>query len=359
MNKQERNGGIDILRVLCMVMLIVQHLLGHGWIMQQIDQESWKYALLSSLYSSTLFGVSCFAMISGYVGVKGRYRYTTLILQWLRVICYSALFTLLTLAFDPEAVTRDMLLAGFFPAVKRQYWYFTAYVGCFMAAPMINAAMRQMNRRQAGACLAAMLIIFSGLNLFDVDPFYVAQGKNTLWLIVLYALGAYVGQFGLLKSLSTRALAALTVLSALLAAGVDEIVVRACRMLTGKEWGYWFFERNDAFPNVLLALMLLVLFERIRVRRGAKLLAFLAPLNFSVYLIHDHPLVRRVTISRHAWRLANLSNVQIIPSILLTAVGIYAVCACLDILRERVFQWLKLKRRILELEERLIGFIWD
>ena len=130
-------------------------------------------------------------------------------------------------------------------------------------------------------------------------------------------------------------------------------------MLTGKEWGYWFFERNDAFPNVLLALMLLVLFERIRVRRGAKLLAFLAPLNFSVYLIHDHPLVRRVTISRHAWRLANLSNVQIIPSILLTAVGIYAVCACLDILRERVFQWLKLKRRILALEERLIGFIWD
>ena len=359
MATRERNWGIDILRIICMVSMVVQHILGHGWITQQIHPESWKYSIVICLESFCLFGISGFAMISGYVGVKTRYRYTTVILQWMKVFFYSAIFTIIVWIAVPGKLTTGQLLKGFFPTVKGQYWYFTAYVGCFMTAPLINAAMKQMNKRQAGVCLAAMMFVFSGLNFFNGDPFNVGAGKNVLWLVVLYALGAYIGHFGMLERLSTKALFVLAAFSTVLAVSAGGLTARLCEAITGERAGYWLFHRNDSPTTVFMALSMLLLFSRIRVTRGTKMLAVLAPLNFSVYLIHDHPLVRYYTISTYARHLASLSNWLIVPGILLASVGIYGICAGIDYFREKAFRALRLKQKISALEDRILGNLWE
>jgi len=359
MPKSERNWGIDVLRVICMVAMVVQHILGHGWITQQINPESWKYSIVISLQSFSLFGISCFAMISGYVGVHTRYRYTTLVLQWMKVMLYSVLFTLIVMIAKPGVVTKNELLTGFFPTIRKQWWYFTSYVGCFLTAPLINAAMKQLNKRQAGFCIATMMFVFSGLNFVTGDSFNVGAGKNTLWLIVLYALGAYIAYFGFMEKISIRGIAVLTLCSALLAVGVGGATARICELFTGERAGYWLFHRNDSPTTVLMAMAMLLLFSRLRITRGTKLLAMIAPLNFSVYLIHDHPLVRRYTISAYAKYLAGLSNLWIIPGIVLAAVGIYLACILIDYFREKAFRKLRLKQRLSAVENKLLGSLWD
>ena len=359
MANRERNWGIDILRIICMVAMIVQHILGHGWITQQIHPESWKYSFVISLQSFSLFGISCFAMISGYVGVSTRYRYTTLALQWIKVFLYSVLFTLIVMLAKPGTVTKEQLLMGFFPTMRKQWWYFTAYVGCFLTAPLINTAIKQLNKKQAGLCIATMMFVFSGLNFFNGDPFNVGAGKNVLWLIVLYALGAYMGHFGMFQSVSTRWVALMAAGSAVLAVCAGGVTARICELFTGERAGYWLFHRNDSPTTVLMAMMMLLLFSRLRISRGTKLLTLIAPLNFSVYLIHDHPLVRRYTISVYARHLANLSNLWIVPGIVLSAIGIYLICILIDYFRERAFRKLRLKRRLSALEDKIVGTIWD
>ena len=89
-----------------------------------------------------------------------------------------------------------------------------------------------------------------------------------------------------------------------------------------------------------------------------RLLLLIAPLNFSVYLIHDHPLVRRYTISAYSNYLANLSNWWIVPGIVLSAIGIYLICILIDYFREKAFRKLQLKQRLSVLEDKILGSVW-
>lgn len=356
MKPSERNLGVDLFRVICMLSLVVQHVLGHGWVMNSLNPESWKYALCESMRTMCLFGISGFALISGYVGIQARYRYSALALQWLRVWVYSVLFTAVGALAAPEMVGGAEVTRALFPVLKTQYWYFSAYVGCFLLAPFVRMAMLQMNRRQAGVCVGALVAVFGVFNaLSNGDPLYTGGGKATLWLLVLYVVGAYIGRFGLLERVPTGGLLAMSVLAALLCAGINPV---AYRLLGVGALGNRFV-RVDSPTTTLLAVLMLLLFARVRVTHGRKWVALLGETNFSVYLIHDHPIVRRLVISTYAYHLAGLSTAAILPGVVLASAAVYAVCTAIDVLRVRLFEALRLKQRLSAMETRLIGDLWQ
>ena len=360
MAKQERNYGIDFLRIICMLAMIIQHLLGHGWVMQQLNPQAWKYSLGSGLEAFSLFGISCFALISGYVGIQTRYRYTTLALQWMKVFLYSVSITLVLSFVTGNGLSANAITTALFPTFKNQYWYFSSYAGCFLLAPLLNMALRQMNKKQATVLVAGLVAAFSiASTLSRTDALYVSHGKNTLWLIILYVIGGYLYQFDVMKSMSTAKLALLTLCSAVLAVGNSGWIRKLCILLTGKAAGYNLFRYNNSPTTLLLAVMMLLLFSRLKITRGKKLIAIFAPLNFSVYLIHDHPHFRQAFISKYSYILAEAPTFAFVPAVILAAVLVYLFCAAIDAIRERVFRRLGVKQKLLALEEKRIGFIWD
>lgn len=354
MNGRERNLGIDALRVLCMLAVVVYHLLGHGWIMSLISEDSWKYELLSALQPACLFGITCFALISGYVGVQVRYKYSSLILQWMKVWFYSVLLTGLVGVFVPESVAQADWNRALYPVLSGQYWYFSAYVGCFMFAPVIRLAVRKMSFRQAGVCTALIIMVFSALNTFKGgDPFFVNAGKGTLWLVVLYEVGAYFGWFKPHEKVSMTWLCCFAALAMLLLAGLKPVAARLgwtalCRT-----------PRNDYPETLMAAIAMLLLFSRIRITHGKRFVSLLGAASFGVYLIHDHPFVRRYTISVYAYHLAGLGTLTIVPGVLLASMGVYLVCAFADTARQKLFDLLRIKQGLDALERRLIGNLWE
>lgn len=351
MSVRERNIGIDALRVLCMLAVVIYHLLGHGWIMTLISEDSWKYELLTALRSGCFFGISCFALISGYVGVQSRYRYSALAIQWLKVWVYSVLFTWLADVLFPGTVTSSQWDMAFYPAQRQQYWYFSAYVGCFMLAPVIRIAIRNMTFRQASFTAAGLLLVFSFLNSWQGgDPYFVNAGKNTLWLVVLYAIGAYFGQFKPHERIPMALLWLLAVCSMLLLAGMKPV---------GERLGFAIgAPRNDSPETILAAISMLLLFSRIRITRGGKLVSVLGAASFGVYLIHDHPLVRQHMISTYAYLLAGLGTATIVPGVILASMGVYLVCTAVDTLRQKLFDLLHIRQGFAEIEKKLIGDLW-
>ena len=156
----------------------------------------------------------------------------------------------------------------------------------------------------------------------------------------------------------TAALLALTVLAAVLLAGVDPVIDRVYLALTGSKAPFPHFPHNDSPTTLLLAVCMLLLFARVKLRWGGKLASALGGASFGVYLIHDHPLVRQLTISRYAYHLAGLDAVWIVPGVILAAVGVYAVCAGIDCLRERLFRALGVRRVLAAAEQRIAPDLW-
>lgn len=353
MKSQQRNLGIELLRIICMLCVIMQHIIGHGWVIQSLHPGTWKYDLVVALRSVCLCGISCFALVSGYVGVCARYRYSSIVLQWTKVWLYAIFFTGLICVLIPGSVSRSDWMTALFPALSRMYWYFTAYLACAVIAPIIRMAVRRMTLKQGTVCILTLIFLFSLLgNSFGRDVFYADRGQGTLWLVVLYAIGAYFGWFQPHTHISKAILWSFAMLATLVMAGLQPVAARMGIASLSMD------PQNNSIQTLMLAISMLLLFSRMDIRYGKTLISWLGGASFSVYVIHDHPLVRRYTISSYSYLLTLLGNVQILIGIVLTSMAVYLICALIDSLRERLYVRLRVRQRLQALELKLIGDLW-
>ena len=58
--------------------------------------------------------VNCYGLISGYVGIYLKYRYTNIVILWLQVVLYSAGCTLVFYLLNPGSVGGLRLINSFF-----------------------------------------------------------------------------------------------------------------------------------------------------------------------------------------------------------------------------------------------------
>ena len=101
----KRDYGIDALKILSMFMIVVVHVLAHGGGLNAADKFSPQYQVAWFIEIATCCAVNCYALASGYVG--GRYKYTNVVLLWLRTIFYTVLFVSIATLFKLNAVSVD------------------------------------------------------------------------------------------------------------------------------------------------------------------------------------------------------------------------------------------------------------
>ena len=63
----KRNYGIDLLRMILMLMVVILHVLGHGGVLDATTPLSAKYCVSWLIESFAYCAVNCYALISGYV----------------------------------------------------------------------------------------------------------------------------------------------------------------------------------------------------------------------------------------------------------------------------------------------------
>ena len=80
-SKKERNYGVDLLRIFSMLMVVTLHVLGKGDLLYNKNLEifSQKYNLLWILEIASFGAVNLYALISGYVSIKSKHKYTNLV----------------------------------------------------------------------------------------------------------------------------------------------------------------------------------------------------------------------------------------------------------------------------------------
>lgn len=75
---QERNYGIDFLRIISMFMIVILHILGNGGILASVQIGSSNYHLAWILEIASYCAVNCYALISGYVGIYSVHKYSNI-----------------------------------------------------------------------------------------------------------------------------------------------------------------------------------------------------------------------------------------------------------------------------------------
>ncbi len=356
--RRERNYGIDGLRMLAMLMVIILHLLGQGGVLEGAAWMSGQYQAAWFLEIAAYCAVNCYALISGYVGVHAKYRYYNLALLWLRVVFYTLSITLIFSFVMPGTIGLRDWVKAVLPVSGGYYWYFTSYFALFLFLPLLNMAINRMTRNQFGAVVLALVAVFSGWQTLLCKEIF-GTSSNAWWLMILYLIGGYIGKYGLCKKRG-KGFFFLVYLGMITFTWLSKLLIETGKLPFLNIFGSNYLVNNTSLTILIASLSLLLLFERLHTSRKAnKLIRLFAPASFSVYLIHANPLVWDHFLVQRFAKYAEYSLWGEILLVLLTALAIYLLCSLIDFLREGIFKVLKLKQCLANLEERCLKNLWN
>ena len=357
--KKERNFGIDLLRILSMLYIVMLHYSNFGGIPQGDGENLPLTVFQCAVQMLTCCCVNCFALISGYVGyTEGtpRLRIHSYLSLWLEVVFYSLLPYAFLMFLSPGAASWKDLLKAFFPITTDAYWYFTAYTGLFFLIPLLNAGIRGCSNGQLmGLCLI-LCAVFTVPSMSG-DPFRLHNGYTFAWLLTLYLLGAVAKKTGICRKISTPA--AFSLLLGLW-------LLRMLWNLYGPAWNIFIFRLhrgNLAFftdpSTLLLSLLHLAAFSGLEISspRVRKVIAFAAPGTFAVYLLNTHPVIWQHFVVETFTQVAGFGNLVLrftVYSILFVAAAII-----LDVPRQKLFRHLPIKQLTTLLLKHCPAFLRD
>lgn len=342
--KSSRNYGIDLLRIVAMIMIVVLHVLGRGGIVKNTVPFTPRYEVAWGLEMLCYIGVNLYALISGYAGLYSRYKPYKLLPMWLQVVLYTLLSVALGTAFGIYEI--DKPISYFMPITYNRYWYFTAYAGLFLFIPLLNKAVLSLDKKSLERIFAFSALMLSVFALLcTTNAIGLKRGFSTIFLMLLYILGGYLRKYDIPSRFSNIQLWTVFIISSALS-----LVERNFVSIAEKKYENQMSElgiRFDAYNNLLFiisAAALLMIFTKLNIKSGflIRIIKFFAPLTFGVYIIHLSPAAWQYLKNLTKFLLDKPVAVMVLGIILYTAV-IYLCCSLIEHIRFQLFRLLKIE----------------
>lgn len=330
--KTQRSSNLELLRILCMLLIIGDHLTGQGGIAD--------YTTLPSSFSFCLIGcgsrIACsvFILIGGWFLCEQPYKTRRPLSLWLSLWFYTVPVTLLCRLAGLD-VSLGALRWAAFPASTRQLWFISDYLLLLLCVPLLNRVLRGLPRtahRGLLAVLAVPMIFYP--TLFGENGIV----SDTAWMFLYeYLLAAYLRRYPenrLARLLQNRAAALALGLGLPLVNTAIRAVLETRGLTDGKAFQYVAYYRTalGALPNLLAALALFYLFKNLDLS-CVRWVNALSGTTLGVYILHQVPAFRNFLWNGLLQAQAHHG------SVVYTLFAIFAVffgCAAVDAVRTRL-----------------------
>lgn len=330
--KTPRASNMELLRVLCMLLIIGDHLTGQGGIAD--------YSTFSSSFAFCLIGcgsrIACsvFVLIGSWFLCEQPFQTRRPLSLWLSLWLYTVPVTLLC-ALGGLPVSFGTLRWAAFPASTRQLWFISDYLVLLVCAPLLGRILHGLPRAaHRGLLLVLAVPLVAYPTLFAEDGVV----SDLAWMFLYeYLLAAYLRRYpdNRLSSLLRRRSVAL-----LLGIGLPLLNTAARAWLEwqgqtdSKAFQYIAYYRTGlgALPNLLAALALFFLFQGLNLGNRRWINA-LAGTTLGVYILHQVPAFRVFLWNGIFQAQAHHGSV---PHTLFVIAATFAGCALIDALRNRL-----------------------
>lgn len=289
--KTPRDSNLEVLRILCMLLIIGDHLTGQGGIAD--------YSTLPASFAFCLIGcgsrIACsvFVLIGGWFLCEQPFRTRRPLSLWLSLWLYTVPVTLLC-AVGGLPVSFGMLRWAAFPASTRQLWFISDYLVLLLCTPLLNRVLHGLPRAGHRALLWGLAVPLIGYPTLFAEDGVVS---DLAWMFLYeYLLVAYLRRY---PDNRLSRLLRHTSVALLLGIGLPLLNTAARAWLEwqgatdGKAFQYVAYYRTGlgALPNLLAALALFSLFRSLPLGSHRWLNA-LAGTTLGVYILHQVPAFR-------------------------------------------------------------------
>ena len=341
MEKPKRNLNLDLLRIICMLMVVCLHFFNHGGLHDSMTPGSCNWFLGNFLYAASLVAVNCFVILSGYFLCTAQFKAKKFVSIWIQSFFYSVFCCIIISVSSNCFSIKDLIKSGMIITLK-QYWFVTAYLLLYLVSPFLNRAIQAMTQKLHLLCCIVLLVIFSFMhNLVYISDFGgVNGGYSFLWFCVLYIVSAYLRIHVPATRSGWKSPLLLYIICIAIIAGERFLAYYITPFIFGRVALTSLFYSYNSIFTTLASLSLFQCFRAITIHSN-RMIQVCAPLSFGVYLIHDNCFIRPLL-----WRFLSPAKYkeswEMIPYIIAGAIIIFGSCIFIEYIRRKLFHLLRI-----------------
>ncbi|MCI5773946.1 MAG: acyltransferase [Erysipelotrichaceae bacterium] len=348
MKNLDRNYGLDLLRIVSMIMVVTHHFLGHGGVLENVADFSFNWYIVWMVRSICYTSVTMFYLISFYFQNKKNIGLEQIVKIWIEVITYSVLSFGISIILGWEDFTVQSTIKAFFPVLFRQYGFFNSYLLMCILAPFLNKCLENLDKKYLLKFIGVLIILVCILPYVShVDAFNMNYGEGILWLLLLYLIARFLSEYTL-KGVQSRKYIVyglgLCIIQFLIKLGIALItkIIFGSVMLSNAFMG------ETPLISLLASIMIFLGFKEYNQQVKIKnIVKFSTPLIFAVYLIHENNFLKY-----HIWEkiypgyYANQAFYKLFLYWVIVIISMFAIAFILESTRRKIEQSLKLSRKI-------------
>lgn len=338
-NGTKRETNMDLLRIVGMLMVITIHCLSYNLVYNpQIN--IFNSLIIKFLDILVIPANAIFILLSAYYSIDKKFNLKRILNLWGKTIFYSLLIFLLFKIFGLK--TNDF--QSLFPVISGQYWFIDAYLIMSFLSPILNIIMNKLNKKQ-NTFLVIFGIVTLGVIRVLVNPTGILMGAM-LPFIFLYIIGAYIKKYVEIrpKELYMTKYILIAVIITLLSIIIYSVAKRINNdviiyLLTIIFNG---IEEYNSLLGVLMSVYIFMRFRTITIKSKTftKIISFIVPSIFSVYLIHEN-----VNLKKVLWANLGIMNFAnswfMVPYILLMIISVFITCVIIDLIKRGIYYLVK------------------
>ena len=282
MKATKRNSSVELLRILLMVFIVIHHSIS------SVVSPNFSNRIYACVDVFLHTAVIVFVLITGYFGLRFSWRKVLLLL--FQVLFYSILLGCIAYFCFGIGMRID-LVKSFLPVSSNSYWFITVYFQLFFLAPFITKMLEELTDRQYTQLLIVLFVLVCCIGFLWKDSVTVDR-KNIINFIFIYLLGNGIRRAERNKPSSfliSRKWALLIISFLVLClVGFYFLPDRYNPFIHAIVFAYKY---NSPFP-ILLSVSMFNVFRTFSFDN--RFINYMATSSLSIYLIHEHPLMREI-----------------------------------------------------------------
>lgn len=305
-----RNSNLELLRIVAMAFIVIWHISIHAQ-----EGETITHDYVASI---AITGVNLFVLISGYFGIRLKWKSLLNILSC--AIFYYAVTLLCDYIFFDPTLKLGKEIEGIFTPISnyKTYWFVSTYIMLMLLSPAINAALANIDKR-AHIFLIAVMFYLSCVSGFAFKHYVNLNGYCLFNFVFLYSVGNFLNKYDIAEKIRNNRL--------LIMYAVATIVIF---IGSYRDAGRILNYNNPAI--ILAAVSLFCLFAKAEFSNSK--INTIARYMFPIYLVQESPLGKEIYKLLHSYGTrADFQGISYFATIALYIVALVATAFILEKIR--------------------------
>lgn len=281
---KERNSSIELLRIICMFIIIAYHYVLHGKMINSDLCYNEMYMRIFSLGGP--FANTIFILIMGYFMINSDFKVKKFLKLITKMLFYGFLIAIIYISFEKN-INADLFSHELMPLVYGG-WFIVTYIIMYLISPFLNKMIKSLKKKDFQKLLIIIVFIWS---IIPTIMNYYSNYSNLDVFLVIYMIGAYIRLYDNEKENNKRNLQL-----GVLFGGI--LIIRAIILTLIENSSFSIKSEYDSIyytliNNVLTLLSSIFIFRYFKnINFVSSKINWISKNILGVYLIHDDNIVR-------------------------------------------------------------------